>query len=144
MDEKPIITDVQPQPLEEEPRDIEKAVAAVLRHKRLKNAAQALGVSTVTLWRYMKRPEFHKKYLEARRHLVSHAIAGVQQTTFRAVRALCRVMDDPKAWPSARVFAAKTILDLAVKGVEIEDMEARLSALEAAEFEAEQNQRRNF
>jgi hypothetical protein len=39
-------------------------------------------------------------------------------------------MQDAEAPASARVSAAKTILETAVKAVEIEDLEARIMALE--------------
>jgi hypothetical protein len=41
------------------------------------------------------------------------------------------IMQDSTAPASARVSAAKTVLDTAVKAVELEDLEQRLAALEA-------------
>ena len=40
------------------------------------------------------------------------------------------VMQDAEAPASARVSAAKTVLETAIKAVELEDLEARIVALE--------------
>jgi hypothetical protein len=42
-------------------------------------------------------------------------------------------MHDADATASARVSAAKAVLETAVKAVELEDLEARIAALEAAQ-----------
>jgi len=54
----------------------------------------------------------------------------VQQATGTAVQTLAAVMEDAEASASARVSAAKTILETAMKAVELEDLEARITALE--------------
>ena len=59
----------------------------------------------------------------------------VQQATGEAVATLRQVMQTADAPASAKVSAAKTILETAVKAVELEDLEARIVALEAAQKE---------
>ena len=56
----------------------------------------------------------------------------VQQATGEAVETLRKVMQAADAPASARVSAAKTIFETAVKAVELEDLEARIVALETA------------
>jgi len=56
----------------------------------------------------------------------------VQQATSTAVQTLLAVMQDAAAPASARVSAAKAIFETAMKGIELEDLEARIAALEAA------------
>ena len=114
-----------------EQHDTEQVLATVLTHTTLVSAAEALGLSRPTLWRIMKRPEFLERYREARRQIVSHAISHVQQATAQALDTLRKVMKDADAFPLAQVLAAKIVLAVAVKGVEVEDMEARINALEA-------------
>jgi hypothetical protein len=41
-------------------------------------------------------------------------------------------MKNTKAPSSSRVSAARAVLEMALKGVELEDLEARISALEAS------------
>lgn len=125
----------------ETPMQTEHAITAVLTHPTLHSAAEALGLSRMTLWRIMKRPEFQEQYREARRQIVSHAISQVQQSTVQALKTLREVMEDSQAFATARVLAAKIVLSVAVKGVEMEDVEARLSALEADIREEKARQR---
>ena len=56
----------------------------------------------------------------------------VQQATGEAVATLRQVMQAADAPASAKVSAAKTILETAVKAVELEDLEARIVAPPAA------------
>jgi hypothetical protein len=63
--------------------------------------------------------------------VVQHAITQVQRATGEAVETLRSVMQDAEAPASARVSAAKAILETSVKGIEIEDLAARIAALEA-------------
>lgn len=109
----------------------EKAIIALLNEPTMKEAAEATGVSEVTLWRWLQQPEFRKSYMEARRLAVQRAIARTQAATSEAVETLREVMNDQSAKGSERIAAAKAILDYALKGVELEDHEQRLSELEA-------------
>jgi len=63
--------------------------------------------------------------------VVQQAIVQVQHATGTAVQTLLAVMQDANAPASAKVSAAKTILETAVKAVELEDLEVRIAALEA-------------
>lgn len=108
----------------------EKAVVALLAAPTVQAAAEAAGVSERTLWRWLQQPEFKEAYRQARREAVSHAIGRLQQATTRAVETLEEVMGNPEAKESARVSAAKTVLDAALKALELEDLEARVEELE--------------
>jgi phage terminase small subunit len=111
-------------------RKQEALISALLTAPSLAAAAQQAGLSEVTAWRWLKDATFQAAYREARRAVVQHAIAQVQQATGEAVETLRAVMQDADAPASAKVSAAKTILDTAVKAVELEDLEARIAALE--------------
>jgi hypothetical protein len=106
-------------------------ISALLTAPTLAAAAQTAGIGAVTAWRWLKEPTFQAAYREARRAVVQQALVQVQHATGEAVATLRSVMQDPEAPASARVSAAKTILETAVKGVELEDLEARIAALEA-------------
>jgi transposase-like protein len=108
----------------------ERAIAALLVAPSVTAAAQQIGVNENTLLRWLKDPAFQTTYREARRAVVQHAIVQVQRATGEAVETLRVVMQDPEAPASARVSAAKAILETAVKAVELEDIEARLVAPE--------------
>jgi hypothetical protein len=85
----------------------------------------------------MKLPEFETAYREARRLAFSQSIARLQQGTSAAATTLLKIMLDVNAPASTRVRAADSVLDHAAKAIEIEDLEARVAALEATSQKAE-------
>ena len=112
----------------------EQSITALLVQGSLQAAAEASGIHEKTLRRWLRDDAvFQTAYREARRAVVQHAIVQVQRATGEAVETLRQVMRDADAPASARVSAAKSILETAVKAVELEDLEARIAALEAAQ-----------
>ena len=69
---------------------------------------------------------------EARRAAVSQSNARLQQASSAAVSTLLKIMVDASAPASARVRAADRILERAKQGMENEDIEVRVAALEQA------------
>ena len=113
-------------------RKQEQGIKALLIQSTLGEAATAIGVDERTLRRWLRdNAVFQMAYRQARRAVVQHAIVQVQQATGEAVETLRKVMQAADAPASAEVSAAKTILETAVKAVELEDLEARIASLEA-------------
>jgi hypothetical protein len=108
----------------------EQAIAALLTTDTVCAAAAQIGVSARTLLRWLQDDDFQRAYQAARRQVVQHAIVRVQRCAGKAVDALCDVMTNPEASASARVSAARSVLQLAMQAVQIEDLEARLATLE--------------
>ncbi len=113
-------------------RKMEGAVAALLTQKNHEEAARAADISVATLLRWQKLPEFQTAYREARRAAFGQAVARLQQATGAAVSTLLKVMVDPNTPASTKVRAADSVLDHSAKSIEIEDIDARVAALEAA------------
>jgi hypothetical protein len=111
-------------------RKKEAAIAALLSQRNHEEAARAAGVSKRTLNRWLKMPEFQSAYLEARRAAMFQANARLQQVSSAAVSTLAKIMLDPIAPASARVRAADCILARGNQGLENEDLDMRLAALE--------------
>jgi hypothetical protein len=86
-------------------------------------------------------PEFQAAYREARRGAFGQAIARLQQGSSAAVTTLLKLMLDPATPPSVRARCCEAILSLAIKAIELEDIESRLAALERA-TEASKDTRR--
>ena len=107
-----------------------KALVTLLSTKTLAEAAESLKIGEVTLWRWMQAPAFKKVYVEAKQQAIARAVYQLQQITGEAVKTLKSVMTDLEAPCNSRVTAAKVVLEMAFKGFEIEDLEARLSNLE--------------
>lgn len=111
-------------------RKREQAIAALLVHPTLGQAAQAIGIGEASLWRWLQDNDFQAEYQQARRQVVSQAIGQLQQATGEAVQCLRDIMGNPDAPGHARVSSAKTVLEVAIKSVEIEDLERRIRDLE--------------
>lgn len=111
-------------------RKKEKAIAALLSQPSIPMAAKEAGIGESTLWRWLQLEDFNSEYRKARREVVTHAITKLQKGMSDAVQTLQEVMMDNEAPASARVSAAKTMLDMGIKGMETEDLEERISKLE--------------
>ena len=75
---------------------------------------------------------FRDLYSTSKRQLVEHAVGLIQQATGTAVKTLTDVMKDRTAPASARVAAARAILDHAIDASEREQIMERIDALEKA------------
>jgi hypothetical protein len=113
-------------------RKKEEAIAALLTHRTFEEAAREVDVSTKTLLRWQKEPEFDNAYREAKRAAFGQSIARLHHLSSAAVSTLGKIMLDSAMPPATRVRAADSILDHATKAIEIEGIEARVMALEAA------------
>ncbi len=106
----------------------EQALAALLQHPTIALAAKATGVSEKTMWRWLQREDFQKRYREAQRSLVDGAIGELQAAMTEAVRTLRNNLTCGNAF--AENTAATTIIAQALKAVEIQGLEQRVERLE--------------
>ena len=113
-------------------RKQEDAIAALLSQRSIEDAARVCGVGERTLIRWLKLPEFRGEYLKARREVVQQAVARMQQATGAAGTIALKLMTDPNVPAAVRLRAAEFVFDRAIKGIEIDDIEARVSDLERA------------
>jgi hypothetical protein len=114
-------------------RKMEQAIAALLSHRSLEEAAPVAGISVATLKRWMRLPEFKAAHLEARRDVVFQTNARIQQNSGAAASVLFKLMADPTTPPSVRARTAQCILECANQSLEREDIEARIARLEQNE-----------
>ena len=110
----------------------ERAIIALLNEQTVGRAAAAAGVGERTLYRWLKEPTFSRAYREARRDAFGQAIALTQRYAPLAVNTLAQVMMDDGAPSSSKVAAATTILRFGREGIELDDLAARVEALESA------------
>ena len=111
---------------------MEAAVAALLTQRNIDEAAKTAGSSPRTLMRWLKLPEFQTAYREARKAAYSQAVAKLQQGATAAAMTLLKVMVDQSTLASVKVRAAECVMTHSAKAMEIENIEARVSALELA------------
>ncbi|MFN7994889.1 MAG: hypothetical protein U0Q18_14885 [Bryobacteraceae bacterium] len=117
-------------------RKMEDAVAALLSQRNQEEAARTAGIGVATLLRWQKLPEFQAAYREARRHAVGQAVSRLQQTTSAAVTTLQKLMVEGATPASVKARVSEVILSMAIKGIELEDLEGRVAELERAAEES--------
>ena len=113
-------------------RKKEEAIAALLSHRNIEEAARAIGVGYKTLLRWLELPEFRDAYRKARREAVQQAVARLQQATGAAGLTILKLMTDPNVPAAVRLRAAECVFDHAIKAIELEDIEVRVAELEHA------------
>lgn len=91
-----------------------------------------LGGPVTAVGGWQKLPEFQAAQRRARRDAYSQAIGRLQQASSAAVSTLLKTMVDASTPPATKVRAVDSVLGHASKGIEIDDIQARLSALEQA------------
>ena len=111
-------------------RKKEKAIAALLTTDTIEQAANVAGIAESTLYRWLREPVFLEQYRKARKAAVDQAISTLQERANKAAKALIDIAEDQEMPPSTRVAAAREILQTSIKGVERDDFERRLEALE--------------
>lgn len=111
----------------------DEAIAVLLQSPTQAEACETLGISRTTLWRWKQDPTFQEQYRDAQRSFYDHAMGQLQAGASEAVRTLRDVMADPGAQDSARVSAARAVLDLASKRIDQQELEDRIRALEEAQ-----------
>lgn len=110
----------------------EKALAALLTCPTKREAAQRAGISDRTLRNYLADPGFQTAYQKAFNGIVEDATRQAQQSLAPALFTLREIMEDAEIPAAARVTAARTALEYAIKLTEANDFAARLERLEQA------------
>ena len=109
----------------------EQAIVALLEHAAVSKAAEACKVTETTLWRWLQSAEFQARYRAARRQLVEAAIARLQSACTDAVDVLKEVAQDAAAPASARVTAARTILEQSISAIQLTDLQQQIEEVKS-------------
>lgn len=113
-------------------RNYEEIALCVLTAPTLKVAAEKAGISYKTLTRYRKNPVFQAAYQEAKKERFNMAMQKAQAYTLEALETLREIQNNPMLNESARVSAAKGILELGTQLHSMEAIEAELAELRKA------------
>ena len=108
----------------------EKVLAALLRCNTKKEAATSAGVGVRTIYEYLRDPDFAEEYAEAKRNLIREASDQIKRSMGPAINTLRTIAEDPRAAKTARVQAARTLLEYAIELDKHTAIEDRLAALE--------------
>jgi len=108
-------------------RKAEQAIAALLEHPTIDEAAKACGVSKRSLLRWLQRDDFQKRYREAQRAVVDSAITKLQAATVRAVETLERNLTCGNFF--AENAAAQAILTHSFKAIEMRELQEQIDEI---------------
>jgi hypothetical protein len=103
-------------------------VAALAAGASVRDAARQAGVSERTAYRRLEEPAFRRQVADARAEFLERAVGRLAASATEAadtLRGLLVATSEP-----VRHSAAKTILEVVAKSVELLDLMARIEALE--------------
>lgn len=123
----------------------ERAIMALLVEPSVAKAAESSGTGLRTLHRWIKEDRvFIDAYRSARREAFSHAISLTQRMAPHAVHTLAKIMSDTAAPYQARVAAATGLLRFGRDSIELDDLAARVEALECPPKQVENTAERSL
>jgi len=111
-------------------RKCESAIAALLQHGSIGDAAQAASISESTLRRWLKEPGFAKTYDAAKREMLDNTLNALRSMSNDAARTLHRIALNERAPAHARVTAAKSVIELVLRIDVDQALAERLDKLE--------------
>lgn len=103
---------------------------ALISEPSITKAIEKSGIAKNTAYRYLKDRNFLSEYQKLRQDMIGRTTSLLLQASGRAVEVLYEVADYTEKSPYARVQAAKTILEMAYRGMELEDLQTRIEKLE--------------
>ena len=118
----------------------QKLLRELTANPTVSEAARAAGIGRTTAHRWLNEPLFREELTRQRHLALTDAMSSVQSHTAKAVEGLVQLMDSPNEW--LRRMACLDILSRSLKIREVEEVEQRLSALEAAFEKQNPNQKR--
>ena len=107
------------------------AIHALMTARDAKAAAALCGVAYRTVCRWLTQPEFQAALREAQRIALDTTVRRLAELSGAAVDTLRDVMRD-EVTPGVKVRAADVSLSQLMRLSELADLEARITALEAA------------
>lgn len=109
----------------------QRAIECLLSEPTTKAAAEKAQISEATIHRWLNDPAFSAAHKTARGQLLETTLTALQSASTEAVTCLRTVLNDTSAPITARVSAARNVLDFALKAHEVLEVEERLAVLEA-------------
>jgi len=107
-----------------------KAILLLIEGKTPEEVSRVLGIHSKTLYRWLEKDiDFKKALQEAKESIFNEALENLKSLSREAVNTL-RDLLTSRHKDTARLGSAKTILELALKQKELEDIEKRIEALE--------------
>lgn len=107
-----------------------RALAALLTCPTKEQAAAAAGIGLTTLKRYLADQSFQEEYKRAVSGLIEEAAITAKQSLDPALSCLREIVEDGEAADTARIQAARSLLEFGMRMVELTDITQRIDRLE--------------
>ena len=107
-----------------------KALAALLTQPTQAAAAAAAGIGLTTLKRYLADPEFQAEYQTALSGMLEDAAAQAKRCLNPALSCLREIVEDGGETATARIQAARSLLEYGLRLTEIIDVLRQINELE--------------
>jgi hypothetical protein len=108
----------------------EKAVISLLTEPTIEKAATVTGIGLRTLQRWLTDATFQEALRKAKSDALSDATGKLRMAAGRAVMVLDHIANNRRATYAARVSAARAIIEMGLEAHTLEEIDARILALE--------------
>lgn len=108
----------------------ERFLKALLESQSIEEACKNANINRTTGYKYLKDPDFMLEYRKLRREAMQQVTARLQKVSEEAVNVLHEVMLNKENTPNARVQAAKNVLEISYRSLELDDIQERIERLE--------------
>ena len=93
----------------------DEIIAALMLHRTVSEAAEALRISPRTIYERMRQQSFQAEYRDAKSDILRGAVLKITQTLSAAVDTTREIMESGNTNPAIRLQAAQTIINNALK-----------------------------
>jgi transposase len=109
-----------------------KLVELVIQGTSVREAAEQLQVSRRHAFRLLSAPECRQAIDRAGREMARSATMRLQRGAEAAADALCEMAAGTVKATTPRVAAARAVIELVMRATDLDELQSRLAALEAA------------
>lgn len=115
-----------------------KFMKALLTSDTITEAYKQAGIAEHTAYKYLADEEFNKEYTEQKRESLRHVSTRLNDIALRSIAILDEIANDQEQTGASRIRAVEVALNYAYKGMELEDLNNRLTEIENMLEEAEE------
>lgn len=115
-----------------------KFMKALLMSDTITEAYKQAGIAEHTAYKYLADEEFNKEYTEQKRASLRHVSTRLNDIALRSIAILDEIANDQEQTGASRIRAVEVVLNYAYKGMELEDLNNRLTEIENMLEEAEE------
>lgn len=109
----------------------EEFLQELLKGHTIKESAQNIGLSLSRAYAFNSNEEFKREYRNKRNEIMRQVSTRIQGQSVNAIDTLMEIIENKKVSPYARMQASQTILQLAYKSYENEDIHEMIEELKS-------------